>query len=491
MLEIIEGTAVSSLDQKYIQESGISSWALMERAAAAFSTWFEKKYTHTGINIYVFCGKGNNGGDGLAIARMLWPKYPNLTLIVLADVDTASGDYQANFELLPGSLSRYRFDQFHWGINNDDIVIDCLFGVGLTRPLENEFLDVVQKINASPGYKIAIDIPSGLPADGILTSEAVKADVTFAFQFPKISLLLPEHAWYTGDLEVGDIGIPTSTFKKFSKQRYFVLADDIPSMHKTFHKFSHKGDFGRVMLIGGSKGKMGAMVLAAKAAMRTGSGFVHCLVSEELGIILQVSIPEAMVSDPTQEDDLKKYDVVAIGPGWGVEHDAKVLKGFLSSAEKSLVLDADALNLLSKFPELLEFLPDDTILTPHLKEFDRLAGGSENHLQRLKKAKDFAEKYKVVVVLKGAYTCVSCPNGNQYFNSTGNQYMGTAGSGDVLTGIIASFLGQGYPAVNAAICGVYHHGLAGETAALTKRRGLIASDIVEAIPGTFVQLDIP
>lgn len=491
MLELIDGSAVSALDRVYIDESGISSWSLMERAATSFCAWFNKKFKDQGNKIYVICGKGNNGGDGLAIARLLAPDFPTLTLIFVEDVEEGSPDYQENFKLLPESITKLHVLNFNWEVSKGEVLLDCLFGVGLTRPLSGKYLDVVQKINSSPAYKIAIDLPSGLPADGILTGEAVKADVTFTFQFPKISLLLPEHAWYTGDLEVGDIGIPTSTFKKFSKQRYFVLADDIPSMHKTFHKFSHKGDFGRVMLIGGSKGKMGAMVLAAKAAMRTGSGFVHCLVPEELGMILQVSIPEAMVSDPTQEDDLKKYDVVAIGPGWGVEHDAKVLKGFLSNADKSLVLDADALNLLSKFPELLEFLPEDTILTPHLKEFDRLAGGSENHLQRLKKAKDFAEKYKVVVVLKGAYTCVSCPNGNQFFNSTGNQYMGTAGSGDVLTGIIASFLGQGYPAINAAICGVYHHGLAGETASLAKRRGLIASDIVEAIPGTFSQLDIP
>jgi ADP-dependent NAD(P)H-hydrate dehydratase / NAD(P)H-hydrate epimerase len=490
MLEIIDGTDVAALDQTYIQESGVSSWTLMERAAASFSNWFEKKYTQRGINIYVFCGKGNNGGDGLAIARLLLPKYPNLALILLADVGTGSEDYQANFKLLPESLSRYRFDQFHWEITKGDVVIDCLFGVGLSRPLDGDYLDIVQKINSSPAYKISVDLPSGLPADGILVGESVKANLTYTFQFPKMSLFLPEHGLYTGEMIIGDIGIPSVLFKKFSKKRYFILGEDIPSLHKSFHKFSHKGDFGRVLLVGGSTGKMGAVILAAKAAMRTGSGFVHCLAPEGLSNILQVTVPEAMVSNPQHEDDLERYDVLAIGPGWGTVHDSKELEYFFLGNPR-LVLDADALNLLAIYPHLISTLPQNTILTPHLKEFDRFTGESEDHLQRLIKAKDFAVNHKVIVVLKGAYTCVSCPDGAQYFNSSGNQYMGTAGSGDVLTGIIASFLGQGYSAINAAICGVYHHGLAGETASLTKRRGLIASDIIESLPNTFVTLDIP
>ena len=319
---------------------------------------------------------------------------------------------------------------------------------------------------------------------------AFHADITCTFQFPKLGLLVPEHAGYTGEIEVLDIGIPSSFLKSFGQNRCFVQQGDVPPLHKHFNSFSHKGDFGKILLIGGSIGKMGAILLSSKAALRTGSGLVHVHAPFEERFVLQVGAPEVMVSDKLNFSKIGLFDALGIGPGWGTDVDPYYLEKILKSAKKPVVIDADGLNLLSKNKHLLQSLPSNSILTPHLKEFERLVGTSKDHFDRLDKAREFSSKFGIYLILKGAFTSISCPDGIQYFNSTGTKYMATAGSGDVLTGMITSFLGQGYSPFQAAICGVYHHGLAGELASQNKRRGMIASDIINAIPETYLNLGI-
>lgn len=490
MLSIIPGNKVSVLDKAFIQKEGISSLDLMENAALSFCDWFHGQFPYINQNIFVFCGPGNNGGDGLAIARLLSVDSGKIRVIYFEDENRCSKDYQANFKRIPSNVEIINIKDFHFEIDGSSIVIDCIFGVGINRPVTGIYKDAIVRLNGIEAYKVSVDIPSGVPSDNVLEGDAFQADYTITFQFPKLSLLFPEHAEFTGQTVIADIGIPSEFLKLFSDQSFFLEKDDIHSLHRKFHGFSHKGDFGKVLLIGGSSGKVGAVLLASKAALRTGSGLVHALVPDEDRLVLQVSVPEVMVYKLEDFNSLEGFDAIGIGPGWGLDVDIVFLERLLKKVSKPVVIDADGLNALARNPGLLNYIPNNSILTPHLKEFERLVGSCENQKDRLEKARDFSIQYNVFLVLKGAYTCVSCPDGNQYFNSTGNKYMATAGSGDVLTGMITSFLGQGYHSLNAALCGVYHHGLAGEIASRKLRRGLIASDIIRKIPGTFSLLGI-
>ncbi len=489
MLSILPGHLIAALDKKYVQKEQISSWELMERAANAFSTWFLENYSGRKREVFVFAGPGNNGGDGLAIARLLFDKGYAVTVVLFSERENSSLDWQKNFDLLPEDIGRFEYPSLDLSLVSGEIVIDALFGVGINRPLEGKYKDVIVELNQLTGEKIAIDIPSGLPADTIVEGEAFKADVTVSFQFPKLSLLTPDHVKYVGGLKVLDLGIPDEFLKEFGGSRCFLRSSDIPVLHKYFHKFSHKGDFGRILLIGGRKGKVGAIILSAKSALRSGSGLVHVWAEGASSDVIHIACTEVMVEDEQVVKGMDKFDAVGIGPGLG-EVPLMLLGQIFRSFDKPMVLDADALNLLSKHEELWDFVPKGSILTPHPKEFERLAGKSKNHFERLEKASSLAVKRRVFVVLKGAFTCISAPDGMQYFNSTGNKHMATAGSGDVLTGMITSFLGQGYSPLNACICGVFHHGLAGEIASKTKVRGMIASDITESIPSSFLEMNI-
>ncbi|MCH6235871.1 NAD(P)H-hydrate dehydratase [Cognataquiflexum rubidum] len=490
MLEIIKGSRVSELDKAFVQSKGISSWDLMESAATSFLDWFKIHFKDCDKGIFIFCGPGNNGGDGLAIARLLEMEGYGLTVVTFEDFMNCSHDYQINFKKLPIGVRVISHEGFDYDQVQENICVDAIFGVGVNRPLSGKYLECINLLNQAKSQKIAIDMPSGIPSDGILEGTAFHADFTCSFQFPKMGLLIPEHADYTGKVEILEIGIPSVFLKSFSQNRFFLQRQDIPLFHKHFNNFSHKGDFGRILLIGGSKGKMGAILLSSKAALRTGSGLVHVHAPFEERFVLQIGAPEVMVSADLDFNSLAQFDAVGIGPGWGVEIDSYYLEKILKSAKKPVVIDADGLNLLSKNKHLLDLLPLNSILTPHLKEFERLVGPSTDHFDRLDKAREFSSKFGIYLILKGAYTSISCPEGFQYFNSSGTKYMATAGAGDVLTGIITSFLGQGYNPLHAAICGVYHHGLAGELASKNKRRGMIASDIIEAIPETYLNLGI-
>lgn len=489
MLSILPGKKIAELDKSYAREVGISSWELMERAAESFVSWFLKGFSGVQEKVFIFSGPGNNGGDGLAIARLLSEKGFAVSVVLFSSKENSSVDWQVNFDKLPEDISRYQYPEIDFELASSAIIIDALFGVGINRALGGEYLEVVNTLNQLSGKKISIDIPSGLPSDNLVEGVAFLADMTVSFQFPKLSLLIPEHSKYVGDLHIADIGIPDSFLDQFGSNKSFVQASDIQKMHKRFDNFSHKGDFGRILLIGGRGGKVGAIILSTCSAMRTGSGLVHVWAEGASKDVIHISCCEAMVEGEKILDELDKFDALGIGPGLG-EVPQDLLRNIFQSTGKPMVLDADALNVLSKHPELWDLIPKGSILTPHLKEFERLTGKSSHHFERLDKASEYAVQHKVYLVLKGAFTSISTPDGKQYFNSTGNKHMATAGSGDVLTGMITSFLGQGYDPLNASLCGVFHHGLAGEIASKTKARGMIATDIIESIPSSFLEMQI-
>jgi hydroxyethylthiazole kinase-like uncharacterized protein yjeF len=499
MQKIISGSEVKLVDELFIRDKEIQSLDLMESAGEAFCTWFITQFNSTS-KVAVFCGSGNNGGDGLAICRILSDKGYSLAVFLVGDQEKTSPDFEENRKKLPNAVIVNETGLTGPDSLKADIIIDAVFGVGINKPLSGEYLQLIQFLNSYPATKVAVDLPSGLPADKVLDGEAFVSDFTVTFQFPKLSLLFPEHASYTGELVVLDIGISDSYFNSFSQQLYFVQRKDLAERHRRFTRFSHKGDFGKVMLIGGSYGKIGAIRFSSHAALRTGSGLVSCFLPRCGVNILQASLPEVMVESSDGEVELSKnglknldrFDALGIGPGMGTGHSAsECLQYVLENFEKPMVIDADGLNILAVNRHLLSLLRENILLTPHLVEFERLVGKSKVHVERMGKAKEFCGMYRCVLVLKGANTLITLPDGTQFFNSSGSQYMASGGSGDVLTGMLTSFLGQGYSPENAAICGVYHHGLAGELASKNRLRGTIPSDIVECIPKTFIELRIP
>ncbi|MBN7817761.1 NAD(P)H-hydrate dehydratase [Algoriphagus pacificus] len=488
MLKILNGNKVKELDASHLQLVGHSSHELMETAALGFVGWYLHQKQFEKEFIYIFCGAGNNGGDGLAIARILTNHGYNIHVVsCFESIEKLSHDARINWDLLPASVNKIPIEDFI--LPSEGVLIDAFLGVGLKGTLREGALQVIDKINSFSGPIVSVDLPSGMLSDEILTGACVKAAFTITFAFPKLALLLPEHADFVGEIEVVDIGIQDPTYSKFETDFFYVNRKSIPPLHRHFNRFAYKGSYGKVLIAGGSPGKMGALILSAKSALRTGSGLVTCHLEDTERYIIQTAVPEAMATWGLIAN-LDFYDALGIGPGWGQDGRKHLLKQILEEFTKPVVIDADGLNILAKNPDLLELVPKNSILTPHIGEFNRLVGSSENHLDRLKSAKSFAIEHGLILILKGANTVISLPDGRQLFNSTGTKYMATGGSGDVLTGMITSFLGQGYTPINAAICGVYHHGLAGEIAGKMKRKGLIASDLIEAIPETYIQLDI-
>jgi hydroxyethylthiazole kinase-like uncharacterized protein yjeF len=356
--------------------------------------------------------------------------------------------------------------------------------------------ELIRKINMSGAKIISIDIPSGLFGEDNSANNyenIVKADFTLSFQFPKLSFMFAENTHYAGNWEVLNIGLNSNIISSSFSPYVFIENTDIAPLLKTRSKFDHKGDFGHGLLVAGSLGKMGAAIMGAEAALRTGIGLITCHLPACGGIIVQSSLPESMVIIDKSENyisDIGKtdiYNAVGVGPGLGVEPDSqKALFSLLSECKKPMVIDADALNILSVNKEWLSLLPEGTILTPHPKEFERLAGKTDNSFDRLRRQVEFSKEYNCIVVLKGAHTSVTTPEGRVMFNSTGNPGMAKGGSGDVLTGIILSLLAQGYTPENAAVTGVYLHGLAGDIAANELSiESIIASDIINCIGKAF------
>ena len=502
-MKILPVEKIREADAYTIKNEPIASIDLMERAAGKIYKWLKKRVNKKS-KIIVFAGPGNNGGDGLAVARMLSKDKYNVEVFIVKFTDKTSEDFRTNLERLREKtsvkiteLTENSEEYFH--VSNRDIVIDAIFGSGLTRPVKGFAGKMIDIINKLPGIKIAIDIPSGLFADKtslIEDNHIVSADYTLSFQFPKLAFLMPENDKFTGDWHILDIGLHHDYINSAQTDNFFLLSEDVKPLLKNRPKFSHKGTYGHALLIAGSYGKMGAAVLAAHAALRSGVGLLHVHIPKAGYQIIQTALPEAMVSLDRYENyfsqipDLSLYNAIGIGPGLGKEKQSQMaLKLLLQEYKNPIVFDADALNILSENPTWLSFVPAGSILTPHPKEFERLAGKWDNDFEKIQMQREFAKRYNIYVVLKGAYTSVCTPDGKCYFNSTGNPGMATAGSGDVLTGIITSLSAQRYTPGQAAVLGVYIHGLAGDIAA--KKLGyeaMIAGDIIKYLGKAFKSL---
>jgi NAD(P)H-hydrate epimerase len=500
-MKILKSSQIREVDSYTIKNEQIKSIDLMERAAASITKWIAERYSIKKA-IKIFVGPGNNGGDGLAIARQLSQSKFDVKVFILRITDNLSEDSELNLERLRKiskvSIKEIKFDANFPIINSDDLIIDGLFGSGLNRKLDGLAKQLVIQINNAAAKIISIDIPSGLFGEDNSKndkSSIIKADFTLSFQMPKLAFMFSENYKSVGEWNVLSIGLNQIFIDSLDSPYYYVNETLIKRFIHKRNKFSHKGTYGHVLMVSGSYGKMGAAILATRACLRTGAGLVTCHIPKVGYSIMQTAIPEAMLSIDWSDiiiseiPDVDKYDSIGIGPGIGTKYNTRgALVKLFDETTKPMVIDADAINIISENKELIKKIPVNSILTPHPKEFERLVGKSSDDFERLEKQISFAVDNQFYVVLKGAHTSIACPDGNVYFNSTGNPGMATAGSGDVLTGVILSLLGQGNKSEEAAIYGVYLHGLAGDIASeKIGEEALMASDITDNIGNAFIE----
>ena len=503
MIKIFSTDKVRTLDQYTIQNEPISSIDLVERAATTFTSEFCRRYSKQN-RIIVFAGQGNNGADALAIARLLTEAGYRVESFLFNPTMQLTPDCEQNKQRLL-QTPNIKFTEVAKGdfhapeLGIQDIVIDGLFGSGLNRPLTGGFAAIVNYINQSEATVVSIDIPSGLFGEDNSQNDPnaiIQADLTLSFAFPKLAFFFPENTKFVGEWKVLDIFIHPDGIANTSTSFALIEEVDIAGVFQPRERFSHKGTYGHSLLIAGSRGKFGAALLSAQGCLRSGAGLLTVHIPQRGEQIVQTAFPEAMIElDPNMEhfssiSNTQSYAAIGIGPGLGTHPEsAKALELLLRSTEKPMVIDADALNLIAVNEHLLKLIPARSILTPHPKEFDRLAGESSNAYKRLLKAKDFAEKYQICVVLKGAYTAICTAAGKVYLNKSGNPGMATAGSGDVLTGIILGLLSQGMEPETAAVAGVHLHGTAGDLASkFHSEESMIASDIISMLGKAFKQI---
>lgn len=497
-MKILSAEQIRTLDAFTIANEPIASIDLMERASLTFVKWLVQLFPDTDRPVIVLAGPGNNGGDGLAIARLLHRRFYTVSVWRCHIGTSVSPDFQINWERLPTEGGAVAVHHLQTGDPLPDwpegaLLIDALFGSGLNRPVEGYWAELIAHCNALPLLRVAVDVPSGLFTDGPTAGAVLEAHYTFSFEVPKLAFFLPENQRRVGEWHFDSIGLHAVALAQTETPYRYSDAALVCNLLKTRRRFDHKGVFGHALISAGSYGKVGAAILAARACLRSGVGLATIHTPRCAYSILQTAAPEAMALTDDNElcvsemPDLSPFSAIGAGCGWGQgELTAKALHQLLEQATQPLVLDADALNLLAKHPEWMKILPENTVLTPHPKEFERMFGPSGNGFERLERLRHKAAELRVVILLKGAFSCIAAPDGHCYFNATGNPGMATGGSGDVLTGIIAGLLAQGYSALDAAILGVYLHGLAGDLVAAQKgQEALIASDIVEMLGGAF------
>ncbi len=485
---------IRAWDAYTIEREPIASIDLMERAAGVFTAWFTSQYPDAHLPVYIFAGTGNNGGDGVAVARLLHQRGYDVSLSICDFGGRHSADFTQQIQRLPAHgnvpVTWLKSPSDAQLPRPDAVVIDALFGTGLKRSLDGLWTAMIEWLNRLPNEKVAIDLPSGLFADQPTTGPCVHATKTFCFEAPRKAFFFSENADRVGEWSLGSIGLHPSFWEKQSALDNYLTARDVGQIVRPRNRFSHKGNYGHALLICGRKGSMGAALLAARACLRSGVGLLTTHVPSSGYEILQLGAPEAMCDVGLDSDhwvalpELGPYSAIGVGCGIGrAASTAQALKRLLQKARVPLVLDADALNLLAQRKEWFQYLPPASILTPHPKEFERLFGPTPNSFERnaLQRAK--ARELGVYLILKGAYTCIACPDGTCWFNSTGNPGMATGGSGDVLTGLLTGLLAQGYSPFESSLLGVYLHGLAGDLAAAQcSQPGLIAGDITTFLP---------
>jgi ADP-dependent NAD(P)H-hydrate dehydratase / NAD(P)H-hydrate epimerase len=501
-MKLLTSDQIRAWDSYTIKNEPILSIDLMERASIVFCDWFSTLYDAENT-IHIFCGTGNNGGDGLAIARLLHQRFYNVKVIICHISLSESEDYKTNLARLP-----LRSEILRGYINENDvfpkfekdaIIIDAILGSGLSRPVTGYWANFFEYLNESPNVIVSVDIPSGLFVDKTLKNTegtAIEAKYVFSFETPKLAFLMPENQHFIQSFYYKSIGLNQSFLDNIEAKNVYVTLDFVKAKIKKREKFSHKGTYGHALLVVGSYGMAGAAVLSARACMRSGVGLLTVHTPQCNRIILQTTIPEAMVRTDadeyaiSQNNDSIIYEAIGIGSGIGkAGRTASALKTYLSNTIKPMVIDADALNLIADNPEMIELIPKHSILTPHPKEFERLFGKSKDDFERLELLRNRAKALKINILLKGAHTIIANTEGVCHFNSTGNAGMATAGSGDALSGIITSLLAQGYDPTNAAILGVYIHGMAGDFAEkVIGQEAMLASDIIDNLGLAFKNL---
>ncbi len=476
-MKILPIEKIREADAYTIKHEPIADIDLMERAAIELFEWIEAK-TDPLKKINIICGLGNNGGDGFALARLLNEAEYNIALYIVWYADKMSPSCKTNYERLKKiksvQITDIKGEDQVSSFNDNEVIIDAIFGSGLTRPITGFLGRMVDQINESKAVVIAIDAPSGFFCDVSNVSNdgsIIHADYTLTFQFPKFGFLFPENDQYVGHWEVLHIGLHPDYINKVAVNDYFLTVKDCKRILKSRNKFDHKGKFGHGLLIAGGYGKMGAAVLASKAGLKAGAGLITTHIPAKGNDIIQTAVPVAMVSIDENEKkiskipDLMPYNAIAVGPGIGQEEETQnALKLLIQNAGLPIIFDADAINILAENKTWISFIPKQSIFTPHPKEFERLVGPSSDNFEQNQLQKKFSIKYQVYVILKGAHTVISCPDGKCYFNSTGNPGMATAGSGDVLTGILLGLKAQSYSSLETCLLGAFLHGLAGDVA---------------------------
>lgn len=500
-MKILSAEQIRAADRYTIEHEPIASIDLMERAAAACAKWLFNSELLKRADALIFCGTGNNGGDGLAIARMLLKKNISVKIFIIPLGNNPTKDFLVNKKRLKKSSSGIVQEISSVNelprVNKNVLIIDALFGTGISRKPEGLAAKTIERINKSSATVVAIDMPSGLFADVHTPhNSVVRATHTLSFEVPKLAFLFSENEKFVGRWHALDIGLNKKFIESLPSKNFLIEKKDVTAFFPERKKFSHKGTYGHVLIAAGSYGMMGAAVLCTRAALRSGAGLVTSFIPKAGYNVMQRSVPEAMAVPAKTEEYIsgsfpgKNFTSIAIGPGIGKSAGVvQWLKHTLPSIKQPLLLDADALNIISENKLLLKKIPTGTVLTPHPGEFKRLGGKARNDFENFELLKSFAKKYNIYVVLKGAHTCIATPNGEAYFNTSGNPGMAKGGSGDVLSGIISALLARGMPALNACIAGVYIHGLAGDIAAgKFSQESMTASDIVNALPEAFKQI---
>ncbi len=498
-MKILSSEDLRRADAYTIQHTSITSIDLMERAATIWTAQFMEDFPDTGRKIYVLCGPGNNGGDGLVIARLLSQQGFEVEVWIPAISATQSEEFAHNFGRLPkrqGIVVRELSATTDFpGLSPRHCVIDALFGSGLSRPISGIGGALIRYINKNSRLTVAVDMPSGLFADKPPEGPVMQCRATYTFQSPKLSLLLDAFYRYYGRWKVLDIGLDKGFIDSIPVHHFMLDLPLIQSLHQQRSDISHKGTFGHAHIVAGSYGKMGAALLCAKACLRSGVGLVTAHVPRCGVIPLQTALPEVMLAPDKHEFCITQLatgtSTCAIGPGLGTNDlTQSALASFLNQAQHPLVLDADALNIIAMQTGLIDEIPERSILTPHPKEFKRLFGSADNPFEVLELQREASIRHSIYIVYKSHFTRVTTPEGMVYFNSTGNDGMATAGSGDVLTGVISGLLVQGYSPLVAAMTGIYIHGLAGDIAAdQLGHNALIAGDIIEHLGFAFKVLE--